>query len=40
LYCVQNECDDGKQKTATKRRKSETPAKKLGHVQPKLDVTI
>jgi len=39
LYCVQN-ADDGRQKTAAKRRKSEAPSKKVGYVQPKLDVTI
>jgi len=40
LYCVQNGSGDGKQKYATKRRKSDTPAKNAGHVQPKLDATM
>jgi len=41
LFCMQNGGgSDAKHKTPTKRKKSETPAKKVSHVQPKFDVNI
>jgi len=38
--CMQNGGHDAKHKTATKRKKSETPAKKVGRVRAKLDVNM
>jgi len=37
---MQNGGHDAKHKTATKRKKSETPAKKVGRVRAKLDVNM